>query len=307
MEVSSAVKEFLAAKRQLSPYTRRSYKQRLGVFASWCKQHDLVLESMTARAVRAFLQDVSKRTGPQGKPIQNSTLRVYGTAVKTFLAWCAKESEDLDAAISPTISARVGTIPVEMKVIQTFTPSQISALFAAAEQGTFAVRDKAILAVFVDTGARVSEVVGLTLDCVWLEADDSYILVKGKGKKQREIALGRVARLALRRYVTRYRRPAHPGEPHVFLARGDHPITVSGLSQLIVHLGQKAGITGVRCSCHTFRHGYACACLLAGNDVYKVSRLMGHTSVKVTERYLGAVKAKQARDGAYSVLDHLKS
>lgn len=307
MKVSTAVAEFLSAKVHLSAYTRRSYRQRLGMFATWCAEHNLVLERLTARSIRAFLQDVSKRHGPHGAPIQNSTLRVYGTAVKTFVTWAARESEDLDAAISPTIAARVGTIPVETKVIQVFTSSQIAALFAAAEHGTFAARDKALLAVLVDTGARVSEVIGLTLDCMWLEADDSYILIKGKGRKQREVPLGRVARLALRRYITRYRKPAHKAEPHVFLAQGGRPITVSGLSQLIVHLGQKAGITGVRCSPHTFRHTFATRYLLDGNgDIYKLSRLMGHGSVRVTEQYARSISARQARLGSYSMLDHLK-
>ena len=46
--------------------------------------------------------------------------------------------------------------------------------------------------------------------------------------------------------------------------------------------------------------------LLNGGDIYKLSRLMGHESVKITERYLGAIKAKQVRQGGESVLDRLK-
>jgi hypothetical protein len=49
MKVASAVKEFLAAKRQLSPYTRRMYMQRLAVFAAWCKAQGLTLEALTVR------------------------------------------------------------------------------------------------------------------------------------------------------------------------------------------------------------------------------------------------------------------
>src|SRR5712691_7044983 len=175
VEVSSAVQEFLSAKRHLSPYTRRSYTQRLGVFAQWCKGHSLDMEQLSPKAVRAFIEDVSKR------PVQASTLRVYATAVKTLLRWCAKE-DDLDIVISPTIAARVEPIPVESKVIETYSDVELVAFFQAAEEGDYAVRNKAILSVLIDTGARVGEVVSLTTDCVWLEADDSYILVRGKGK-----------------------------------------------------------------------------------------------------------------------------
>lgn len=82
---------------------------------------------------------------------------------------------------------------------------------------------------------------------------------------------------------------------------------VSGLEQIIRPIGSRARIKGVRVSPHTFRHTYATLYLLNNNgDIYKLSRLMGHTSVKVTERYLGAIKAKQAREGGQSVLDQLK-
>jgi len=305
VKVNTAVKEFLSAKRTLSPLTVRSYKQRLCVFADWCTQHGFTLETLTARAVRTFIEDMGRRPGLGGHPMQNSTVHCYATDVKTFLSWCARE-EDFEGLVSTKIAARVESPPVETKVIEVFTDVQIAAFFRAAEEGDSAVRDRALLALLIDTGARASEVVGLTLDCTWLDPDDSYILVRGKGKKQREIGLGRVARMALRRYVTRYRRPDDRSDTHVFIARTGLPLTVSGLGQLIVRLGKKAGITGVRVSPHTFRHGFACAYLIAGGDLYKLSRLMGHTSVKVTERYLGAIKARQARQGGYSVLDHLK-
>ena len=157
----------------------------------------------------------------------------------------------------------------------------------------------------LDTGVRASELVGLTLDCTWLDPDDSYLKVMGKGRKEREVPLGRTARTALRRYITRYRKPRTAAEQHVFLGRTGEPLQVSGLEQIVRPIGQRARIKGVRCSPHTFRHTFACQYLLAGGDIYKLSRIMGHTSVKVTEKYLSSVKAKQARQGE-SVLDRLK-
>ncbi len=205
MDLSTAVKEFLSAKRTLSPLTVRSYKQRLCVFADWCTQHGFTLETLTARAVRTFIEDMGHRPGLGGHPMQNSTVHCYATDVKTFLSWCARE-EDFEGLVSTRIVARVESPPVETKVIEVFTDVQIAAFFRAAEEGDSAVRDRALF----------------------------------------------------------------------------------------------------RVSPHTFRHGFACAYLIAGGDLYKLSRLMGHTSVKVTERYLGAIKARQARQGGYSVLDHLK-
>jgi site-specific recombinase XerD len=305
MDVREATHEFQQAKLHLSRFTRSGYKQRLAVFASWCEQQGLTLETITVRHVRAFIEDVRKRMGKQGSPVRSTTTRTYAQVIKEFLLWCAKE-EEFEEFVSPRLATRVEVPRAERPIIETFTPEQLAALFQAADLQPFAVRDKALLAVLIDTGARVGEICDLTLDCVWLDADDSYIKVTGKGRKEREIALGRTARIALRRYITRYRKPKHAGCSHVFLARTGEPLTVSGLQQLIVRLGEDAHIKGVRCSPHTFRHTFACQYLLGGGDIYKLSRLMGHTSVKVTERYLGAIKSKQARQGGHSVLNHLK-
>ena len=216
MDVRIAVEEFRHAKFRLSPHTMRGYMQRLSVFVTWCEREGLQLEALKATHVRTFVQEVSMRAGKQGGKIRSSTLRMYTTVVKGFLAWCAKE-EDFEDLVSPKVASRVEAPKLEQMVIETFTPEQIAALFAVAEKGRFAVRNKAILAVLIDTGARVSEVTNLILDHVWLDVDDSYIKVMGKGRKEREIALGRTARIALRRYITRYRKAAASAERHVFL------------------------------------------------------------------------------------------
>lgn len=302
MDVRLAVEEFYFAKRPLSPHTQRQYKVRLSLFVAWCEEQGLALESLSARHVRTFIDVVSKRPGRYGDPVKSSVVQQYAIAVKTFLAWCMKE-QDFDV-VSPKVIAQIQLPKCDQTVIETFTPEQLDTLFAAAEKQPYPVRDKAILAVLVDTGVRAAEFSNLTLDCVWLDADDSYLKVTGKGRKEREVPLGRTARIALRRYITRYRHPKNKGEQRVFLSRTGAPLTQSGLEQVIQQLGASARISGVRCSPHTFRHTFACQYLLSGGDIYKLSRLMGHTSVKITERYLQAVRSKQVRDGR-SVLDSL--
>ena len=82
-------------------------------------------------------------------------------------------------------------------------------------------------------------------------------------------------------------------------------MTVTGLDQMLYRLGRRAKIKGVRISAHTWRHTFAINFLTQGGDVYVLSRLMGHESVQVTEVYLRAVKATQARKASKSVLDNL--
>jgi site-specific recombinase XerD len=305
MDVREAYEEFLHAKLPRSRATQRGYRIRLNIFASWCEEHALELQMLTAKHVRAFLEDVGMRQGLKSERLAANTVRQYAMTVKNFLSWCSRE-EEFEELISTKVVSRVALPRAEQVVIETFTPEQLQALFRALEKQPFPVRDKAILSVLIDTGIRASELCGLVLNCVWLDADDSYIKVLGKGRKEREIPLGRASRIALRRYITRYRgKPRNQAEQHVFLSRTGEPLTVHGLAELIEHLGEHARIKGVRCSPHTFRHTFACQYLLNGGDIYKLSRLMGHTSVKITERYLQAVNAKQVRRESHSVLDNL--
>jgi integrase/recombinase XerD len=304
MDVREAVNEFCHAKHMLSSYTQRGYSRRLAVFADWCSEQGLQLEALTARHIRAFIDAVSKRTGRNGGPLKQSTVRIYALTVKVLLSWLTQE-EEFEDLVSSKVVKHIQLPKSDQTVIETFSPEQIEALFRAVEHQPFQVRDRAILAVLLDTGIRASELCGLALSNIWLDADDSYIKVLGKGRKEREVALGKTARLALRRYVTRYRKPKNKAEQHVFLSRTREPLTTSGLDQVIRQLGEAARIRGIRCSAHTFRHTYAVQYLLNGGDLYKLSRTLGHSSVRISERYVSSMRSRQARQGE-SVLDHLK-
>jgi len=306
MDVAEAIEDYRLAHLSLASGTRARHKHILGVFAAYCTSHGLTLEHVKAAHIRAFLEEMKSRPGHHGGPVRSSTVRCYAQTLKALFAWLSRE-EDFERLVSPTLAKRIELPKSDEQILETFTPEQLAAMLAVTADQVFAVRDRAIVAVLIDCGIRASELCGLMLDSVWLDQDDSYIRVKGKGRKERELSLGRSSRLALRRYITRYRHPASKTEQHVFLGRTGHPLTVSGLEQLITQLGERAHIKGVRCSPHTLRHTFAVQFLLNQGDLYKLSRLMGHTSVKITERYVASMKAWQARQGGHSVLDHLNS
>ncbi len=305
MDVADAITDYHLAHLGLASGTRARHKHILSVFAAYCTSQGLTLESIKVSHIRAFLEEVKHRRGHHASAVRSSTVRCYAQTLKALFAWLSRE-EDFERLISPTLAKRIDLPKTDEQVLETFSPEQLAAMLAVTADQPFPVRDKAIVAVLIDTGIRASELCGLTLDSVWLDQDDSYLRVRGKGRKERELALGHAARMALRRYITRYRWPASKTEAHVFLGRRGHLLTVSGLEQIITQVGSRAHIKGVRCSPHTIRHSFAVRYLLNGGDLYKLSRLMGHTSVKITERYVASMKAWQARQGGHSVLDHLK-
>lgn len=305
MRLHAALEAYFLAK-DFTPKSARWYEQKLSAFVAWSAQHDVAdIELVTAPLVRLYIAEVRVALNPRtGLPMTSNTLHGYVRAIKGFLNWCARE--DL---LSEKVPRRIELPKREQKVIGTFTKDHIQRLIAAASAGLpqypwFAERDKTIIMLLLDTGIRANELCDLTLDRVRIAVDDAYIIVNGKGRKQREVGLGQRSRAQLHRYLHRFR-PTTPGEMHVFLTRDHKPLHPEGLDRLLYRLRDETGIEGVRVSAHTFRHTFACSYLMDGGDIYKLSRLLGHTSVVVTETYLRAFNSRDARRDHRSVLDSL--
>lgn len=305
MSVKEAVNEYQFAILKHSEKTQGWYMQKLEVFADWCQEQGLSINEVKVAHVRRFIDEVSKRINPRTKKVLSSyTVHGYAQVIKGFLSWCSKE-DGLEDLVSAKTAQRIDMPKVDEKVIEVFTPDMIAALQNACKKeynDELTHRDQAILAVLFDTGIRASELCGLTLEDVHLEPQDAWIKVMGKGRKEREVGLGKTARASLHRYISRYRKGSKDKESLVFLNRYHEPMTVNGLDQLFTRLGEWAHINGIRCSPHTARHTYASMYLNAGGDCYKLSRLMGHSSISTTEVYLRSVKQRDARQGN-SVLD----
>jgi site-specific recombinase XerD len=246
--------------------------------------------------VRRYLDE--RRTTPSrtGKPLDSHTLHGHTRAIKTFLNWAAG-----DGLLDERVPRRIALPKKAEKLLPVLTADQIRRLTLACGDN---LRDRAILAVLLDTGIRASELCGLTLDRVYLAQDDAYLTVLGKGRKIREVGLGRQSRSLLHRYLHRARHTRRVDNQAVFVGRGGAGLRPEGLDRILYRLRDRAGLTGVKVGAHTFRHTYAYTYIALGGDVMRLSRLLGHTSVSTTQGYLTAFTASQARHGA-SVLDNL--
>lgn len=296
--IEEALDEYLLATSQLSADTRRWYAQHLGVFKDFCVASSLsLLTDLSASNVRRFLPWLESHP-PRGRKLSSYTLHGYLQVVKSFCTWCYREE------LSPQdIGTRVDQIRVDIKLIQTFTPGQVAALFKAAGQSMQPLRNTAILAVLLDTGIRARELCTLTLEHTHLDAKDPHLQVRGKGRKERQVGLGQQSLLSLHRYISRER----PVVSHdrTFVGSKGLPFAVRGLESLFARLEQSSDISGVRCSPHDCRHTFAVNYLKAGGNLYSLSRLLGHSSVQVTENYLRSLSQQEARNGGISVLNML--
>ena len=98
---------------------------------------------------------------------------------------------------------------VDKKVLEVFSAEQFKALYDACAKEPYEpliYRDRAILALLLDTGIRLRELCGLTVDQVFFDEEESFIRVFGKGRKQREVGFGTKPRRVLKSYIHRWRK-----------------------------------------------------------------------------------------------------
>lgn len=299
--IRTVVDDYLwSNQHSLTSKTHRWYTQKLGVFVDWCEQANLTLEHIKARTVSEFLSSLPQE-------LSSYTKHGYAQVIKGFLRWCA---DDEDLGVTERSVKKIEMPKVEVSEIEIFTPLQLKALLKACNKMPYPARDRAILSILIDTGIRVSELAfdatrpnettGLRLENVFLELHDSYLKVMGKGRKEREVGLGEQSRVALRRYITRYRGKSQ--SPFVFLSRTGEPLTVRGVEQIITNVGEIARVE--RCYPHRFRHTFAVSYLVDGGSDLKLMKLLGHTSLHATQVYVRTMSRLQARNGQ-SVLDNL--
>ncbi len=163
---------------------------------------------------------------------------------------------------------------------------EIEELLALPPSSPAGLRDRAIMEILYGAGIRVSELTGL--DLADLDLSRGYLLVYGKGAKERLVPLGKKGCQALRDYLGRGRphllSPQRPGETAVFLNRRGGRLTERSVRRILDGYVQRAAV-GKRVSPHTLRHTYATHLLEAGADLRAVQELLGHASISTTQIY----------------------
>jgi len=155
---------------------------------------------------------------------------------------------------------------------------------AAARRGP---RDSAIIAVLLDTGARVEECARLDAEDFAITARTGEVRLHGKGDEVRSVPLARRARELIAAWLDV--RGRHPG-PIWTGQRG--PLTISGITQVVLATGDDAGIPGLRS--HRCRHTFATRLRQGGADPAQVQALLGHASIDTAARYFRAGSAENA-------------
>jgi site-specific recombinase XerD len=292
------------------------HQTALGLLQTYL-QHEreiTVITGIDAPDISAWFASMRKTPGARGKIRTERTIQTYARSARAFFHWLVRQNLLAENPFDRVVFPKVGR-----PLIQTITDEEFEKLLLACappnEEGRFAeraaVRNRAILWLFYDTGIRVSELTHLRL--VDFDRKKGMITVKGKGSKERRIALGQNCLRNVLQYVDRHRPDEKElaewgslGEDHLFLAETRLPLTKNGITLLFARLKKRTGITGKRISPHIFRHTFAIRYLILGNDPFSLQDLLGHEDMTTVKLYMHMNdETIQAQKRKYSPGDHL--
>jgi integrase/recombinase XerD len=200
-------------------------------------------------------------------------------ALRSFFAFQAAERRlENNPAAELRSPRRPGRLP------EFLTAAEIDLLLAAPGDGSYEhLRAQAMIELLYATGMRVSEIVALRPEYVNLE--DGWVRVLGKGSKERLIPVHERALESLKRFLL-IRRRRFPGSSaaEVFLSRGGGRLSRSQFWRDLRALGKRAGLEA-RVHPHVVRHTFATHVLQGGADLRSVQEMLGHSSLATTQIY----------------------
>jgi len=281
--------DYLAAQRDVSPNTVLAYRDAIKLLLGFAARHSgrqvirLQLADLGPATVLAFL-DYLETERHNCAATRNCRL----TAIHRFFAYVA----DRDPRHAE-LCRRVPGIPVKKTSSSSLTyldRDEVKALLAAPSPADrLGLRDRALLALLYNTGARASEAAGLDINDVRLQTP-SQVRIFGKGRKERVCPLWQETADAVRAYPGQRDDSDQPGAPLFLNAHGKR-ITRFGLGTILqrhvaVAASRQASLASKLVSPHTIRHTTALHLLQAGVELNVIKSWLGHVSITTTSQYV---------------------
>ncbi len=238
---------------------------------------DRAAESLSGQLGGATNEAVS-RLGEQWRALAPATVARRSAALRRFFGFLLDEGireDDPSAALPRPVLQR--PLP---KVLDS---GEVSRLFEAAEERAasgepLAIRNLALLELLYGSGLRATELVSLTRGA--LRVGQPFLILQGKGSKERLVPISRRAEAA----VVRWREHVPTSSPWLFPGGKAHLSRVR-LYQLVREMAANAGIPPERISPHVLRHAFATHLLSGGADLRVVQSLLGHADIATTQIY----------------------
>ena len=295
---------FLSNEKDASVYTQRNYRQALDEFEQWYRdtnESPVRWSELERNDFRLFLRQLGRRE------LSQAAIRLRFSALNSFYKFLMRRGLVESSPVKDV------TLPKPAKRLPQFlTIDQMNALLDApmrelsVKDGTKrkvsqvpSLRDRAILETIYSCGLRIGEICRMLAGEI--EPDDLVVNVHGKGKKERQVPIGRAAVEAIRLYWERLAKPPALDEPVFFASEKKRSAIYPRLVQL--RLKKYLTVCGLdpTLTPHKLRHSYATHMLDAGADLRSVQEMLGHANLTTTQVYTHVTteRIKRAYDEAH--------
>lgn len=283
MLISELIDEYIfdCEIKKFTDKTLKGYRNNLLYLEKYLKDSHNITDIKDVRTVhlKAFFKSISDNGRKES--YMNGLLKTY----RAFFKYAVSEGYITD---NPCL--KVPWAKEASPLIQTFNDSEVKRMLSVYDESSYIqIRNKAVMYMLIDTGIRNYELCCLTVDSV----KENIITIMGKGKKERQVAQSPY----LSKMLMKYKR-SRSGyfsfkevPDNLFLSRTGKPLTVEAVERIVKIAGEQADVRkDIRCSPHTCRHYFAQCQLRNGIDVYSLSRIMGHSNISITQRYLNSLR-----------------
>ncbi len=272
--------QWLSAERGRATATLTAYRRDLRGYVGWLRARGVALDAVTEDDLVAYVNDL------RGRDLAPASIARSLVPVRSLHRFLVEEGR---TELDPSAHLELPRVPRGLP--KALTEEEVARLLAAPEgDGALARRDRAILEVLYGTGVRVSELVGLSMGD--LDLDAALLRAFGKGSRERIVPVGGHALRALVAWLGPGGRPEV--EPAQWKRRGDAEavflnarggrLTRQGAWDVLRRHGATVGLDG-RLSPHVLRHSCATHMLDHGADIRAVQELLGHASISTTQVY----------------------
>ncbi|MDD1713577.1 MAG: tyrosine recombinase XerC [Methanoregulaceae archaeon] len=276
--------EYLRHERSLSEETCRAYASDLEQFQRYLQKktrnEPIHLSVITSDAIRGFFATIHKDLKNTSRARKLSTLRSFYNYL-TDRGW--HQDNPAQRVAAPKIRPK---IPAFLDVDDVFHFLDTMQRNAAHPKSSWRrLRNWAIFECLYSIGARVSELVGLNASDV--DFDQGLVRIRGKGKKERVVPIGKKAREALLVYLTAVNSPfpqAAVDTGHLFRNASGGRLTTRSVHRILKAELRRCGLWQ-HLSPHGLRHTFATHLLNSGADLRAIQEMLGHSSLSTTQRY----------------------
>jgi integrase/recombinase XerD len=277
----------LAAERGAALLTITAYRSDLADCAGFLGARGTTLDEASTDALRRYLASLAR-----AHMAPRTTARRL-SALRQFFRFLVLEGVRRDDPTSALDAPRLGR-----PLPKILSAAEADSLLARAREwpGPEGVRLRAMAELLYGAGLRVSELVGLPSAAA--KRDPHFLIVRGKGDKERLVPLGEPARAALADYLAVRDHFLADDKPSPYLfpsrGRGGH-LTQRRCAQLLKALAHKAKLDPARLSPHVLRHAFASHLLDGGADLRSVQTMLGHADIATTQIYTHVQSERLAR------------